>query len=69
MEKEIEVIARLWVNTEMGRPPTVLEAKPLVRCKDCMYRSKDVCMMWSFGEDNEMRTVDDGYCHLAEEKK
>lgn len=68
MEKTIEVIATIWVNTESDRPPTILKSRPLVRCKDCVYRSKDVCMMWSCDEDREMQTVDEGYCHLGEEK-
>lgn len=67
MEKEIEVIAKLWVNTEMGRPPTVLEAKPLVRCKDCAYARP-----WCEGYVNCANWLqgvrEDGYCHMGEEK-
>ena len=68
MEKTIEVIATIWVNTNSDRPPTILKSRPLVRCKDCVYsrpwREGYVnCANWLGG------VREDGYCHFAEEKK
>lgn len=68
MEKTVEVIATLWFDTESGRPPTVLESKPLTRCGECVYHNNDICMMWSGGE-RELRTGDAGFCHFAEAVK
>ena len=45
----------------------VLEEMPegIVRCKDCVYRSKTVCMLLSHG--NTMCHIeDDDFCSMAE---
>lgn len=37
----------------------------VVRCRDCIYQSKDICEMYSMDE-YQMMTPDDGYCHYGE---
>ena len=38
-----------------------------VRCRDCIYQSKDICEMYSIDE-YIMMTPDDGYCNFGERR-
>lgn len=47
----------------------VLDEMPegVVRCRDCIYQSKDICEMYSMDE-YQMMTPEDGYCQYGERR-
>lgn len=48
------------VIDEINAQP-IVDAVPVVRCKDCMYCDKHTCNFW--GEIVGIRVSEDGYCN------